>query len=332
MVKEPAEPGIAILGFPRSGTTLLRRLLNAHSAIDAPGETYLLSACARFLGGQQVVDGVEAGVLSGTSLLGMDFRDVLGRLRRMVFELRNERASAMGKRRWAEKTAIDAFHVEGIRRIFADSLRYVCVVRHALDVCVSTQEWCTRLESYPEELHRYVIGHSRPLVAFAKAWVDVMQSFHQIREEMPDRVFVVRYETLVAEPEGVLRHLLDFLGEPWEEGLMDRAFAGGNVDGFGDWKIHARGSVDETSVGRWRHLSQGTLRQLAPIVNPRLAEWGYDPVPIRGTDDPGEALRRYELGILLHAAQRPAPPRASRHPHVNADDREVDVFNREREE
>ncbi|MFO0949283.1 MAG: sulfotransferase [Planctomycetota bacterium] len=307
-----AEPGIAILGFPRSGTTLLRRLLDAHSAIDAPGETYLLSSCARFLEHQRVVDGVDAGVLSGVSLLGMDSQKVLEQLRRMVQELRGEHARNVGKSRWVEKTAIDAFHVDGIRRVFSDSLRYVLVVRHALDVCVSTQEWCTRLESYPDELHQYIVRNPQPLVAFAHAWVDVMQSLGKLRQELADRVFVVRYESLVAEPEVVLRGLLDFLDESWEEGMLERALADRKMDGFGDWKVHARGSVDDQSIGRWRRLSQGSLRQLAPIVNPQLEEWEYDPVPTRGVDDPEEALRRYELGILLHAAQRPGPPRALR--------------------
>ena len=65
MTADPQRPGVAIVGFPRSGTTLLRRLLNAHPDLDAPGESYLLSACARFVHGDRVIDGVEAGGAAG---------------------------------------------------------------------------------------------------------------------------------------------------------------------------------------------------------------------------------------------------------------------------
>lgn len=303
--------GIAILGFPRSGTTLLRRLLNAHSAIDAPGESYLLTACARFLNGQKVVDGVEASVLSGTTLLGIDPDEVLGRLRQLVFDLRAQRALQMGKRRWAEKTAIDIFHLDGIRKVFGDQLSYVCVVRHGLDVVVSVQEWCHHIESYPDELHRYIVQHPQPLVAFAHAWVDAMQALRRFTAELQDRVFVVHYQSLVAEPEGVLHHLLDYLGESWEDGLIEKALGNREIGGFGDWKVHSRREIDPSSVDRWRTLSRGTLAQLAPIVNPELVQWGFDPIEIRISDDPNAALRRYELGLMLHAAERPPGPRRS---------------------
>jgi len=54
--------GIIVIGCPRSGTTLLRRLLDAHPNIAAPGETYLFTACARFLRSERAVDGMDVGV------------------------------------------------------------------------------------------------------------------------------------------------------------------------------------------------------------------------------------------------------------------------------
>jgi hypothetical protein len=303
MLPEIRRPGIAIIGFPRSGTTLLRRLLDGHPQIDAPGESYLLSACARFIQGDRVVDGVEAGVLSGLELLGTSREEVFERLRHLVFDLRDDRARRVGKSRWAEKTAIDAFHLAAIRRVFGDELTYVCVVRHGLDVCVSTLEWCQRLESFPADLHRYVAQHPQPLVAVAHAWVDVMQSFERLLEEGGERVFLVPYERLVANPGNLLRELLEHLGETWVDGLLDNALGAGLPDGFGDWKAYGRQSVDARSVGRWRTLSDGTVRQLAPIVNPTLIRWGYDSIPSEGEFSQAVALRRYELSLLAQRAK-----------------------------
>ncbi|MGD9646088.1 MAG: sulfotransferase [Pirellulales bacterium] len=303
MPPEIRHPGIAILGFPRSGTTLLRRLLDGHSQIDSPGESYLLSACARFIQGDRVVDGVEAGVLGGLELLGTSREEMFARLRRLVFEIRDERARRVGKTRWVEKTAVDAFHLDAIQRIFGNELTYVCVVRHGLDVCVSTLEWCQRLESFPADLHRYIARYPQPLVAVAHAWVDVMQSFERLLEPGEKRIYLLQYERLVGSPGDVLRELLAHLGETWEEGLLDPAQVARPHDGFGDWKAYGRQSVDNVSVGRWRSLADGTVRQLAPIVNPTLVRWGYDPIPSEGEFSQAVALRRYELSLLAQRAK-----------------------------
>ena len=63
--------GIVILGMPRSGTTLLRRLLDVHPAICCPPETNLLGAAARFLREETFAGGMAIGVLSGLSFAGI---------------------------------------------------------------------------------------------------------------------------------------------------------------------------------------------------------------------------------------------------------------------
>ena len=52
----PTPSFVVLLGFPRSGTTLLSRLLDAHPEISCPPETHLLSAASRFLSEQTEVE------------------------------------------------------------------------------------------------------------------------------------------------------------------------------------------------------------------------------------------------------------------------------------
>jgi len=296
--------GIVVLGCPRSGTTLLRRLLDAHPAIAAPGETYLLTAAARFLEGERMVDGLEVGVLNGLGFLGFDEGSIIARLRDLVFGFRREHAAREGKRLWLEKTAVDAFHLDAITRLCGDRVQYVCVVRHGLDVACSMQDWVAKSQAYPAELHRYVRQTPRPLEAFARAWADATDAIGRFAQANPHRAVLLRYEDLVADPDAEIARILAAVGESFDPEAIGRALAARDPKGFSDWKTFARASVDGASIGRWkRTLSRESAGWLADTVNPVLARHGYDSVPGlsgRGEDD---LRRRYAMGLALQSAR-----------------------------
>ena len=126
--------GIVILGAPRSGTTLLRRLVDAHPNIACPGETNVLAACGRFLRSERIVEGVRIGVLDGLGYAGFSRDEVLTRLRDFAFSFHREYATRQGKARWASKTAFDAFYLEEIEQLCGDHVHFVCIQRHGLPV------------------------------------------------------------------------------------------------------------------------------------------------------------------------------------------------------
>lgn len=296
--------GIIVLGAPRSGTTLVRRLINAHSNIASPGETCLFTACARFLHNEVVADGVEFGVLSGLAFAGVDEATVLDRLRNFAFETLRDIADSQGKKRWAEKTAVDIFHLPNIERLLGDSVQYVFVVRHGLDVACSMEEFSNRGFTYLAELHDFVKSHPRPLEAFAHAWVEACRAMQAFRADDPKRAYVIRYEELISDTESQLRSLFDFLGENVEDGIIDAAMQRPKSAGFGDWKSFSRKGIDGSSVQRWKSLPPNTLRRLADICNPTLDELGYEPVKTRAGDNQAAARRKYEFSLLLDRSKK----------------------------
>lgn len=289
-------PGIVVLGTPRSGTTLLRRLLDAHPNIACPPETYVLSGAARFLHEESFAQGLKIGALVGLSYAGFEDAEVLARLRRFAFGFFEEHAAKAGKARWAEKTAFDAFHVRAIRRLCRGHVKFICLHRHGLDVAASLGELAEKTGGYVEELHRYITRYPQPLEAFAHAWVDTANAIEDLADEEDDALSI-RYERLTEDPQGVLEEVLAFVGEPHEDGLVERALGSSENVGFGDWKTYARSKVDTRSVARWKSLPAASQKMLAAVCNPTLERLGYENVSIDDEDE--DARRRYELGLLL---------------------------------
>lgn len=291
--------GIVVLGAPRSGTTLVRRLLNAHPAIHCPPETNLLNGCARFLEEEEFAGGVRVGVVPGLAFSNVAESEVLDALREVAFGFLRRLAAKQGKRRWAEKTAFDIFHLPAIERLCGDRCQFVCLVRHGLDVTCSIKELSDRMGRYVSELHPYIRLYPRPLEAFATAWRDVTLQLRAFVDARPDRAMVLRYEDLVQQPADAIGRLFDFLGEPADvPSLVETLSAPDFNPGLGDWKTYQRKGFDPSSLDRWTTLEPDTVQWLRPIVNPALEAFGYAPVPEQPRVGEDVARRRYQLSLV----------------------------------
>lgn len=296
-----AREGIVVLGAPRSGTTLLRRVLDAHPDIACPPETTVLSAAARFLHEHPLDGGVRFGVVQGLAPLGFSEADVLGRLRELVFGFHREHAARSGKPRWAEKTAADVYHLPAIERLCGDHVHYVGMIRHGLDVAVSMKDLTDRSGGALAELQRYLRDEHRPIVAYAQAWLDATEAIFDLAERRPDDITLLRYEDLVADPFAALGPLFERLGARFDHFLLEKATSTGSP-GFGDWRTWSRSGIDSASVGRHSSVSKHLRAELAPRLNPTLVRAGYPAlqVPKIKAVDPA---RRMELAMRLGAAR-----------------------------
>jgi hypothetical protein len=294
--------GVIVLGAPRSGTTLLRRLLDAHASISCPAETNVFTACGRFLRQEYIAEGVPVGVLSGLALAGIDETESLSRLREFAFQFHRDICRRQGKTVWAAKTPDDAFYIDEIERLCGHHSRFICLLRHGLDVACSLADLCQANGIYLAEVHRYVCRYPAPLAAFTHLWVDVTRRILSFLHGHPNNAMMVRYEDLVERPQAVMEQVFHFVGVDPEGWDMHHAVSSKERIGLGDWKSYQRDRVDQSSVGRWRKLSTYTVGELARVANPVLAQCGYERLRESEPRDPQEALRRYEIGVLLQAA------------------------------
>lgn len=304
--------GIIVLGAPRSGTTLMRRVLDAHPHISCPPETNVLNACARFLQGAVTAQGLRLGVLDGLAFSGISEARVLDTLREMAFGYFREIRDVAGKARWAEKTAFDVFHLDAIEQLVGDRCQYICICRHGFDAVVSTKELCDEMDCYQPELHVYLQRYPSPLEALAHAWTDVNVRLLRFAEEHSQSCLWVRYEDLVANPAPALERIFSFLGEPVDvQAMLGAIFGGKTAVGLGDWKGYATSGFSTQSVGRGKNLPPRAASAVAAIVNPTLVSLGYEAVQAPVTPDPVVLRQRYRAMKMVKLMQaRSASPQS----------------------
>ncbi len=295
MGSEARDRRFVVLGFPRSGTTLLRRLLDAHPQVSCPPETNLISACGRFLETAPALDGLTIGVLSGLAFSGVDRGEVLQALRDLVFGLHEKIAG--DKPVWVEKTAFDIFHLEAVEELLAGHCRFICVVRNPLDVIVSVKDLFDGMDQILPEMHVFVRRHTSLYDAFAEAWIDRTTALGAFMARHPEDCLLLRYEDLVADPAAVLVRATDFMGvSPQAEQMIASAFSAPAKVGLGDWKTYVTNEVGRERVERWRNvLPPSTAARLAPGLDALMHAYGYR-VPKLGRQPQGDAaVRMYEL-------------------------------------
>jgi hypothetical protein len=258
------EAPIFIGGAPRSGTTLLRTMLDSHSRLAAGPELHLLPTLAartkKARKRREFVRRLERypwwrDIAVPRRLSGSDAQ------LRLAVELRDAYLRRVGKPRWVEKTPANVHHVDLLLRLFPQGLFIHCVRDGRDAVCsLLAADW------YRPRL-------PWPFLRAVVTWVRAVEAGRKASRVLGPKYFEVRYEDLVRSPEPVLRDVLEFAGEPWEAGVLaydrrphDWSTLGQTIDR----------PVFETSIGRWRReLTPFEVRLFRRLAGPTLARLGY---------------------------------------------------------
>jgi len=282
-----ADPVFVLCGG-RSGSTLLRFLLDAHPSLACPPETSLSFACAQLanvwsvLAGQPVAPNSPAGppVIPEQAVDGI--RQSLALMVGPYLERR-------GKDRYCDKSLDAAGHADLLMRLFP-GVKFICLYRHPMDVIASGMEACPwGLRGYGFE--RYAAAFpGNAVMALAHFWADHAAANLRVEERAPERCHRVRYEDLVTDPEGVAEKMFAFLGVAPAPGITDRCFTPERERGGGaDYKIWHTSQITTDSMGRgWsipanmiEPAMAARLNELAARLAYRRvdATWGVDDMP-----------------------------------------------------
>ncbi len=228
---------IIVGGCQRSGTSLVRRMLDAHSRIHCGPEVKFL----RDLHGDYFEDPLRHLRFTTSARSIAPEAELLEVLGRAFVELHERAARRAGKARWADKNPENVLYLSDWECLLGERWLFVLVVRTPLDTLASIQEARFPL-SIPASLEDRVDHFKR----YVQAGLDYL-------EVHPKRSYLLRYERLVESPEEELSRLMRFAGERFEPGQLDFN-KWPHEAGLEDYKIAVTSEVHAASVGRWEDI------------------------------------------------------------------------------
>ncbi len=258
-------PGF-IIGVYRSGTTLLRYILDSHPNIAVPPETNFLEPLASLWTSEWNRKGLQG--------VGVDAEGLKQRLRDFAASILDDYAVAKGKKRWFDKTPSYIDILDVIEDIFGKETQYILVFRHGLDVAESLASVHAG-NGLGGPVRRYMDEYGDvPRLAALRHWVSQCEKMLAFGEKQAARCFTVRYEEFATAPERCLPALFDFIREPWDHKVLDFASASHDF-GLQDHKI-LDVSGFRPSTGNYKLWSKSELSQANNIAGDMLARLKYE--------------------------------------------------------
>lgn len=287
---------IFLLGSARSGTTLLRLLLTSHPAVVIAPESSFVTWFADTYGDWGVEDvtssrrtefvsdlmGARKFVTWGLAATDIDARIVRDRPRNysdLATIPYRMYAESIGKpdAQWGDKNNIHMDFVPQIDALF-ENVRFLHIVRDVRDCFVSSAD-IRELDSASP----YKPDLSANPIEFAEAWDSQNRRAIAALSALPsNRWETIRYEDLVASPEGTLSPALHKWGLEWDDAMLSFHVANRNQQlepvETSEWKALVSEPVTDSQVGRFRaKLSDMEISALEKAGRHTLEQFGYIP-------------------------------------------------------
>jgi tetratricopeptide (TPR) repeat protein len=237
---------IFILGLPRSGTTLVERILGSHSSVYSAGELNDFS--------QALVD----AVITAAGTRSIPRQELVARSAKLDFEalgrdyLERTRPATGKTPHFTDKMPLNYLYCGLIRRALPNA-RIVHLTRHPLAVCYAIYKTLFK-DGYPfsydlGEIGRYYVSYRKLMDHWCAT--------------LPGGVHELKYEQLVTDQVGETRRLLEFCGLDWEEACL--SFHRNPSPTTTASATQVRQSLYDSSIAQWRHYApqlEGLRRQL----------------------------------------------------------------------
>jgi len=283
---------VFVLCSGRSGSTLLRFLLDAHPDLACPPETNVPALCAQLATVWSLIEGAPLSVNRGDEPPLVPDTAIAG-IRATVNMMVGSYLERRGKKRYCDKSLGTARFADLLQRVYPEA-RFLCLYRHPMDVIASGMEACPwGLNGYGFDPY-IATTPGNAVLALARFWADNTAETLMAEERFGERCLRVRYEDLVADPEGTATAIFAFLGVAPAPGISANCFSA-ERERFGpaDYKIWYTSKITKDSIGRgWSVPVALVAPQVLATMNELVGKLGYLPMDGDwGTSEPPADLR-----------------------------------------
>jgi Sulfotransferase family len=295
-------PYVFIVGASRSGTTLLRRMVNAHPDIAITRETHWIVETLKGEGGTSPEAPATPELLSRLltdkrfTMMGTD----PGELERLVSgetpvsysqfvtAAFDQHGASEGKRLVGDKVPSYVTEMPTLHSLFPRA-RFVHMIRDGRDVCLSVLEW----RRPGREVWRFSAWDEDPVSVTALWWERRVRLGREAGATLaPGLYYELRYEALVTDPAGASAALCEFLGLAYDERML-RFHEGRERD---DPNLSAKKAWRPVTAGLrdWRtQMSKEDVERFEAAAGDLLDELGYP----RGVPDPRRAAMDHAASV-----------------------------------
>lgn len=251
--QEDRRDPVFLVGFPRSGTTLLDTLLMGHPQLCVTEEKPMLNAVARRLGGYEHLPDLSDNQLA--------------ELRELYLAEAATHVPDLDGRILVDKQPFAMVEAPLIYRLFPNA-KILFVQRHPCDVVLSC--FMTRFEP------NAALANFVTLEGTARLYGELRKFWSQCRSILPMIVHLVRYERLVDDAEMEMRALLAFLGLDWTQSVLDHRSTARDR-GFINTPSYSQvvEPLYDRSIGRWERYRE-QMKPVLPILEPWAKRMGYE--------------------------------------------------------
>lgn len=300
-----------IVGASRSGSTMLRSILNNASAINLAGETHyfddlrprFIEKCLMDMSEDEraycldyfrsldvrpygMAANPEQSPLLRTELLGAasDLGDNADSLFQAYCQMRTRHTDAI----WGEKTPRHVFRIDDIISAFPGA-RIVCIIRDVRGMVASYRDWTYQgglptngnadyERAIKDEQTR--IGASYNIAIASLMWrAAANAALAAMKKYGTDRIQIVKYEDLINDPEPVLSALLSWIGVEFTDTMLDIPLQNSSTTEFSS----VAGLKKSVSM-RWQStLTDQEIHIIQTITQNAMRHFGYIPLPVKAS-------------------------------------------------